>query len=73
MLLALDFVDEVIIFEENTPLDLINKIKPDIITKGGDYKKEDVVGHDIVKKTVIIPLLDGHSTTKIIEKVKNAA
>tara|TARA_E500000318_G_scaffold4934_1_gene5029 strand:+ start:23205 stop:24485 length:1281 start_codon:yes stop_codon:yes gene_type:complete len=73
MLLALDFVDEVIIFEENTPLDLINKIKPDIITKGGDYKKEDVIGHDIVKKTVIIPLLEGHSTTKIIEKVKNAA
>ena len=65
---ALRCVDEVIIFEEDTPFELIKKIKPDIITKGGDYRPSDVVGSDIVKNIVIIPYLDGKSTTNIIEK-----
>lgn len=66
VLLALRCVDEVIIFDEPTPLELIRKVKPDIITKGGDYKPEQVVGSTFVKKTVIIPLLEGHSSTRII-------
>ena len=61
-------VDEVIIFDEDTPYELINKIGPDIITKGGDYKVEEVVGHDLAR-TVIIPFLQGYSTTKIIKKL----
>jgi D-beta-D-heptose 7-phosphate kinase/D-beta-D-heptose 1-phosphate adenosyltransferase len=62
---SLKFVDEVIVFNEDTPYELIKTIKPDIITKGGDYVAEKVVGNDlaIVK---IIPLVDGYSTTKII-------
>jgi D-beta-D-heptose 7-phosphate kinase/D-beta-D-heptose 1-phosphate adenosyltransferase len=62
---SIKFVDEVVIFDEDTPYELIKNIKPDIITKGGDYKAESVVGHDlaIVK---IIPLVQGYSTTKII-------
>lgn len=66
-LAALDVVDYVISFSENTPLQLIEKIHPDVLVKGGDYKKEEIVGNHIAKKTVIIPLLDGFSTTKIIQ------
>ena len=66
VLLALRCVDEVIIFDEDTPLLLINKLNPDIITKGGDYKPEQVVGFTLVKQTVIIPFLDGYSSTRII-------
>ena len=66
VLLALKDVDEVIIFDEPTPLQLIEKIRPDIITKGGDYKPEQVIGSDVAKKTVIFPFLDGYSSTRII-------
>ena len=66
VLMALKWVDEVIIFDEPTPLQLIHRIKPDIITKGGDYTPEQVVGFTLVKQTVIIPFLDGYSSTRII-------
>ena len=70
LLLALRFVDQVEIFEEDTPLELIKRINPDIITKGGDYQPEQVVGHDLAQETVIIPFLDGYSSTRIIHAVK---
>ena len=70
VLLALRWVDEVIIFDEPTPLQLINRLKPDIITKGGDYKPEQVVGFTLVKQTVIIPFLDGYSSTRIINETQ---
>lgn len=70
VLLALRCVDEVIIFDEPTPLELIQRISPDIITKGGDYQPEQVVGHDLAQETVIIPFLDGYSSTRIIHAVK---
>lgn len=65
---SIKFVDEVVIFEEDTPYEVIKKLKPDIITKGGDYTFDQVVGNDlaIVK---IIPLLENHSTTNIIKKL----
>ena len=63
---ALDCVDEVIIFDEDTPYELIRKLQPDIITKGGDYKKEDVVGNDLADVR-IIPFIEGYSTTKTLE------
>lgn len=64
---SLKFVDEVIIFNEDTPYNLIKKLRPDIITKGGDYKNEtDVVGHDLAK-VILIPFVEGYSTTKILE------
>lgn len=66
LLLALRWVNEVIIFDEPTPLQLIHRIKPDIITKGGDYKPEQVAGFTLVKRVVIIPFLDGYSSTRII-------
>lgn len=66
LLLALRWVNEVIIFDEPTPLQLIHRIKPDIITKGGDYRPEQVAGFTLVKRVVIIPFLDGYSSTRII-------
>lgn len=66
---SLDCVDQVIIFDEDTPYELIKQIKPDIITKGGDYKPHEVVGNDLAQVT-IIPLVEGVSTTNIIEKIR---
>jgi len=61
-------VDEVIIFNEDTPYELIKRISPDIITKGGDYKVEEVVGHDLVQ-TIIIPFRTGYSSSDILDKL----
>lgn len=69
MLEALGIADEVVIFEDDTPTFLIAGLKPDIITKGGDYKPEDVVGHDMAK-VVIIPTLQDYSTTGVINEIR---
>ena len=69
VLLSLRCVDEVIIFDDDTPLNLIQSLKPNILTKGGDYKVSEVVGSDIVPQTVIIPFLPGYSTTNILKKM----
>jgi D-beta-D-heptose 7-phosphate kinase/D-beta-D-heptose 1-phosphate adenosyltransferase len=68
LLEALKYVDEVIIFNEDTPYDLINRIKPDILVKGGDYTIETIVGSDIVNKTIVFPTKIGYSTTNILRK-----
>jgi D-beta-D-heptose 7-phosphate kinase/D-beta-D-heptose 1-phosphate adenosyltransferase len=66
------FVDDVVIFNEPTPKKLITQIIPDVLVKGGDYKKEDIVGYSEVTKNggvvKIIPLTPGFSTTAIINK-----
>jgi len=66
-------IDFVVIFEEDTPQEIISIIVPDILVKGGDYKKEDVVGKEVVEKNggdvVIIPFVDGKSTTNIINRI----
>ena len=67
---ALRCVDEVHIFDYNTPYDLIKNIKPDIITKGGDYKPEDVVGNDLAD-VVILPYVENYSTTNIVSKLND--
>jgi D-beta-D-heptose 7-phosphate kinase/D-beta-D-heptose 1-phosphate adenosyltransferase len=63
---ALRFVDEVVIFEEDTPYELIKRLRPDVITKGGDYRPEEVVGADLAK-VVILPYMSGYSTTRILD------
>jgi D-beta-D-heptose 7-phosphate kinase/D-beta-D-heptose 1-phosphate adenosyltransferase len=65
LLRALRFVDQVVLFDEDTPYELIKKVRPDIITKGGDYKPETVIGNDLAK-VVILTYLDGYSTTRIL-------
>ena len=66
---ALDCVDEVIIFDEDTPEQLIRRLRPDVLTKGGDYADKDVVGRDLVKNVIILPTVEGMSTTKTIERM----
>ena len=70
LLTSLEFVDYVVIFDEETPYSLIKQIKPDVLVKGGDYKVEEVVGREFAKETVILPFVKGYSTTKIIEKIR---
>jgi len=65
----LPWVDEVIIFNEKTPLNIVHKIKPDIIVKGGDYKKKEVVGNEHAT-VIIFPLKKNISTTRIVKKLK---
>lgn len=70
LLESLGFVDEVILFDEDTPLELIKKIKPDIITKGGDYTTDAVVGNELVE-VIIIPTVENFSTTNTIRRINN--
>lgn len=74
LLAGLQCVSYVVKFDEDTPYELIKKLQPDIITKGGDYKPEEVVGKDIVEarggKVIICKLVEGKSTTNIITKIK---
>ncbi|XOB64927.1 D-glycero-beta-D-manno-heptose-7-phosphate kinase [Deferribacteres bacterium DY0037] len=70
VLAALEFIDAIVIFDEDTPFQLIKTIQPDILVKGGDYKAEDVVGREYAKKTVIVDFVEGYSTTKTIEDMQ---
>jgi rfaE bifunctional protein nucleotidyltransferase chain/domain len=74
ILAGLECVDAIVLFDENTPLELIDFVQPDVLVKGNDYKAEDIVGYDIVTakggKVITIELVDGFSTTKLIEKMK---
>jgi D-beta-D-heptose 7-phosphate kinase/D-beta-D-heptose 1-phosphate adenosyltransferase len=69
VLSALEAVDVVVIFEEDTPEKLLSLLHPDIIVKGGDYNKEDVSGREHAGEVVIFPLKKGFSTTSIINKI----
>ena len=75
MMASLQIVDAVVFFEEDTPLELIKSILPDVLVKGGDYTLEQVVGAKEVMtaggRVVINPLKEGFSTTSIIEQLKN--
>jgi len=65
-LLLIPYVDDVIMFEEDTPYELIKQVKPDLIVKGGDYTVEEIVGHDLAP-VHIVPTVEGHSTSRILE------
>lgn len=77
VLLALRSVDEVILFDEDTPYDLIAKVSPDILVKGGDWTVEKIVGADLVLqrggKVLSLPYVVGSSTTNIIERIEARA
>jgi len=74
VLAALEAVDAVVVFDEDTPLELITQLQPDVIVKGGDYTPETVVGADVVAaiggRVVIVPLIEGQSTTSTIERMR---
>jgi D-beta-D-heptose 7-phosphate kinase/D-beta-D-heptose 1-phosphate adenosyltransferase len=73
---ALGMVDAVVIFEQDTPLELIRALEPDVLVKGGDYSEASVVGAQEVRalggRVVIVPLTPGHSTSAIVEKLRGA-
>ncbi|MBI1751008.1 MAG: D-glycero-beta-D-manno-heptose 1-phosphate adenylyltransferase [Acidobacteria bacterium] len=75
ILLGLRSVDAVVRFDQDTPLELIRALRPDVLVKGGDYTPETVVGRDIVEarggRLVLIPFLPGHSTTRIEQRVRS--
>ena len=71
ILSSIKVVDYVVIFNEDTPFDLINLVKPDILVKGGDYKGKKVVGQDIAKELKIVPFVDGKSTSITIKRIIN--
>ncbi len=75
ILSRLEAVDVVCIFEQDTPLELIKKVKPDFLIKGGDYQLTEIVGREVVEqnggKVLTVPLIDGRSTTNLVKKIKN--
>ncbi|EGK8037523.1 D-glycero-beta-D-manno-heptose-7-phosphate kinase [Campylobacter lari] len=71
MLASMYFVDYVVIFNDDTPYELIEFLKPDVLVKGADYKGKEVVGSNLVKKVELIDFEDGFSTTNIINRIAN--
>ncbi|MBE0426754.1 MAG: D-glycero-beta-D-manno-heptose 1-phosphate adenylyltransferase [Nitrospirae bacterium] len=71
VLSSLEMADYVAIFDEETPYELIKLIQPDVLVKGGDWKEDDIVGSDLVRETYSLPYVQGISTSKIIERIKN--
>ena len=74
VLAGLEAVDAVVVFDEDTPFALVQRLQPDVIVKGGDYTPENIVGADVVTarggRVVVVPLVAGQSTTSIIEKLR---
>ncbi len=74
VLAALEAVDLVVIFEEDTPIKLIEQVRPSVLVKGGDYTREQVVGHKIVEanggEVLLVDVLDGHSTTSLVKRAR---
>jgi D-beta-D-heptose 7-phosphate kinase/D-beta-D-heptose 1-phosphate adenosyltransferase len=74
VLAALEAVDLIVIFEEDTPIRLITEIKPSVLVKGGDYTRETVVGHEIVEAhggtVMLVDILQGHSTTSLVNRAR---
>ena len=69
LLSALGCVDGVVLFDEDTPSQLLETIRPNILVKGGDYKVEEVIGHEFVDSVQILPFKDGYSTTNVVNKI----
>lgn len=69
---ALEVVDYVVVFEQDTPYEAIKKIKPDILVKGGDWKENEIIGADLVKKVVRVKIVKNLSTTNLIKRIIKA-
>jgi D-beta-D-heptose 7-phosphate kinase/D-beta-D-heptose 1-phosphate adenosyltransferase len=74
VLAALEAVDLVVFFDEDTPLRLIEQIKPNVLVKGGDYTREQVVGHEVMDaiggEVLLVEIVPGFSTTTLVERAK---
>lgn len=70
VLASLQMVDAVVVFNQETPWALIKEIEPDVLCKGGDYAIDTIVGREFAKETIILPFVNGYSTTAMIQKIK---
>lgn len=74
VLAGLEAVDAVVVFDQDTPFELVQRLQPDVIVKGGDYSPDTIVGAEVVTarggRVVVVPLVAGQSTTSIIEKLR---
>ena len=70
MLSLFDFIDYIIIFNDDTPYSIIEMLKPNIIVKGSDYKKEDVIGGNLVDNVILFDYIQNKSTSLIVNKIK---
>jgi D-beta-D-heptose 7-phosphate kinase/D-beta-D-heptose 1-phosphate adenosyltransferase len=74
VLAALEAVDLIVVFEQETPLELIKRVRPSVLIKGADYRREDVVGRDVVEAdggaVILVDLVPGHSTTTMVERAR---
>ena len=68
---ALSCIDAIVKFEENTPVEIIKKIRPDILVKGADYRKDQIAGREFAGKVARIPLKKGYSTTNLIKRLRS--
>ena len=64
-----DFIDFIISFDDTTPLEVIKMIRPNILVKGGDYDINNIIGKEYAKKVLVLPYVEGKSTTKILENI----
>ncbi len=70
ILAALEAVDYVVVFDEDTPYNLIKAVKPHVLVKGGDYEGKEVIGQDIADELKLVQFVDGKSTTRTIQKIQ---
>jgi D-beta-D-heptose 7-phosphate kinase/D-beta-D-heptose 1-phosphate adenosyltransferase len=70
MLAAMEFVDAVVIFDEDTPYELLSNTRPDILVKGGDYGVDEIIGREFAGETRVLPFKSGFSTTGLIERIR---
>jgi D-beta-D-heptose 7-phosphate kinase/D-beta-D-heptose 1-phosphate adenosyltransferase len=68
----LDFVDYVIIFSDDTPLNVLSILKPDVLVKGGDYTKENIVGKEFAGEIILFDFIHGKSTSNIIKQINRS-
>jgi rfaE bifunctional protein nucleotidyltransferase chain/domain len=77
LLAALECVDAVVIFEDDTPAEIVRLVQPDILVKGADWPADQIVGRDTVEarggKVVLVPVEQGHSTSAIVQRIKSAS
>jgi rfaE bifunctional protein nucleotidyltransferase chain/domain len=77
VLAALACVDRVVLFAEDTPLDLITRLSPDLLVKGGDYQLDEIVGREVVLarggRVVALPFVPGYSTTNLIDRIRSGS
>ena len=71
VLSALSMIDYIVLFHEDTPYELIKEVGPDVLVKGADWAKEDIVGSDLVREVRTIEFVEGISTSEIIKRIKN--